>query len=175
MTFQGQGGAASEIAYSPHPGALAALEGEMFFGGTGELILSLAGNVRVVLANPAASGITLYVVRLDALSTAVGFAELFVNPTAGVPTVIRPINPANFGSGRAAKAQLFSDTNATTALGGGTDSGVSIGVGSNSLQRYELADTPLIVPPGVTMGVALPFSGAANATFNVWWFEAQSP
>lgn len=175
MTFTGEGGKPDEVAFSPHPGVLATLEGEMFFGGTGELTLTVAGNVRVVLSNPATSGLTCYVVRFDALSTAVGFAELLVNPTAGVPTAARPINPANLGSGRAAKAQLFSDTNSTTALSGGVDSGVSIGIGSNSLQRYDLMDTPLIVPPGAMLGVALPFSGTATATFNLWWFEAQAP
>lgn len=148
---------------------LAVLSGQVFLSGTGELTLSVAGNVRMVLQNPAGSGKQLYVEKLDVFSSAVGFAELLVNPTAGVPTAVRPANNVNFGSAAVAVGRVLADTSATTALSGGIDSGVSVGVGVNVLTRYELA--PIIVPPGVSLGIQLPFTGAANASVNIYWLE----
>lgn len=145
------------------------LSGQLFLAGTGNLTLSVAGNVRMVLQNPAGSGKSLYIVKLDAFATAVGFAELLVNPTAGVPTAARPVNNAMFGALTAAVGLLFADTSAATALSGGVDSGVSVGVGNNNLTSYPLP--PLVVPPGVSLGLALPFTGSANATVNLFWYE----
>lgn len=147
-----------------------AVSGELFLAGSGELALSVAGNVRLLLENPAASGKTLYVVRLDSFATAASFAELLVNPTAGLPAAERVANNVNLGSAIAAVGKVFADTSATTALSGGVDTGVSVGVGANVATPHPLP--PLILPPGSSLGLALPFTGAANASVNVYWYEA---
>lgn len=147
-----------------------ASNGEAFLGGTGMLTLTVAGNVRMLLSNPTGSGKTMYVSKLDVFSSAVGFGELFVNPTVGLPTVLMKSNNVYFGYPTTAVGTLHADTSTTTALSGGVDAGVSIGVGSNALTVYQLP--PIIIPAGVSLGIQLPFTGAANASVNAYWWEA---
>lgn len=143
--------------------------GDVFLSGTGEMTLSVAGNVRMLLSNPAGATKQLYLYKLDVFASAIGYAELFVNPTV-VPTVARRVNNVNFGSGVTAFGVIYADTNTTTALSGGIDSGISVGAAPNILTVYNLP--PIVIPPGVSLGLQLPFTGAATATVNAFWWEA---
>lgn len=164
---QGDGTVAEVVSTAPGPNQ--AVDGIMFLAGSGDLALAVAGNLSLTLQNPTGSGKSLYVTRLDVFATATGFAELLVNPTAGLPTVQRRVNNVNFGSSTVSVAVVMADTSTTTAMSGGIDSGVSVGAGVNALATYELP--PMVIPPGVTLGLALPFTGAASASVNLYWYE----
>lgn len=145
-------------------------EGKFFLAGSGKRTLSLAGNFRATLENPAASGKTLYVLRLSAFATATGWARLFINPTVGLPTAApRYELNAVLGHPNPAVAILRADTDATTALGGGTDTEMDLAVPAN--ERVEVDMPPLVVPAGNIVGINVPFAGAADSTMNVYWYE----
>lgn len=143
--------------------------GAVYLSGTGNIALSVAGNLRLTIANPTGSGKTLYIYRLSTYSSAAGFAGLFVNPTLGLPVGVRPVNNVYVGNPTVGKGVVNADENATTALGGGTDTGVTFGIPAGNHSIFDLP--PLIVPAGVTLGVNVPFTGAANATLNAYWYE----
>jgi hypothetical protein len=146
-----------------------AIGGTAFLTGTGNIAMSVAGNVRMTISNPAGSGKTVYIVRLSAFATAAAFGELLINPTAGLPVAARAVNNLLVGSAVAAVAQVKVDQSATTALSGGTDTGVAFAVPNGTMHIAELP--PLVIPPGVTLGIAVPFAGAANASVNVYHYE----
>lgn len=145
-------------------------EGKFFLAGSGKRTLSLAGNFRATLENPAGSGKTLYVVRLSAFATATGWARLFVNPTTGLPTAApRYELNAVLGHPNPAVAVLRADTDTTVALGGGTDTEIDLAVPAN--ERVEVDMPPLVVAAGNVVGINVPFAGAADSTMNVYWYE----
>lgn len=145
--------------------------GQFNLASSGRVTLAAAGNLRAVMQNPAGSGKTLSVVRLAAFTTATGYGSLYVNPTVGVPvTAARPAMNAVIGGGVPAVATLRVDTNLTVALGGGTDTGIVVGLPAGA--RTSLDFPPLIITPGVTLGINVPFTGAADATLSVYWFES---
>lgn len=144
--------------------------GRVMMAGSGMLNLSVAGNIRATFSNPAGSGKTISVVRLVAMATATGFATVRLNPTTGLPgSAARPVLNAIAGGGNAASAQLKVDTDPTTALGGGTDTGEVIGIPANNRVSIDLP--PLVLAPGVTLGIGIPFAGAANAAMSIYWVE----
>lgn len=144
--------------------------GFAFTGSSGKIDLSAAGNLRGTLANPAGSGRTIYLYTISTFSTAQGgFAHTYINPTAGLPTVLKSSNNNFIGHPRAAVGVVRVDVDALTALSGGTDTGLAIGIASNERAEIELA--PFIIPPGVTMGINIPFAGATSVTFNLNWWE----
>jgi hypothetical protein len=147
-----------------------AATGQFYMAGTGKLDLTVAGNVRAVIENPAGSGRTVHVVRMAGLATGVGWADLFVNPTAGVPTTVaRPVTNAIVGGGQPSVAVVRADTSAVTALGGGTATGVTLGVPSGA--RFSLDLPPLVLAPGAVLGVNDAFAGSASLALSVYWYE----
>jgi hypothetical protein len=144
--------------------------GRMYFGGSGKMSLAVAGNLRAVLQNPADSGRVMYVARMVVTTTAMGWADLFVNPTVGVPTSTpRPVTNAIIGQNTSPKGVIRADTDTTTALGGGWNTGVSIG--SPGGQRTNLDLPPFVLAPGVTLGFNNAFAGAADVSMSVFWWE----
>jgi hypothetical protein len=146
----------------------AAREGRAFVASTGRTTLSVAGNFRATLTNPAGSGRNLLVYRWSSMATNVGFARIRVNPTTGLPATVRP-SSAQLVGGAAAVGVLRSDTDATVALAGGTDTGIDIGIPPNG--RTVLDFPPMIVPPGNLLGVNVPFTGAADSVLTLYWVE----
>lgn len=143
---------------------------KFFLAGTGPLTLTVAGNARATIQNPAGSGVNVFLARLSVFSNAAGEANLFVNPTAGLPaTAPRPHLNAIVGAPGAA-AVIRADTDATTALSGGTDPGVALAFGASDRISVDLP--PLILSPGVTLGINIPISATASRTLAaVYWFE----
>lgn len=165
------GSLASPFVVTNQVSALAS-SGSVFLAGTGNLALTVAGNARLAFANPSGSGKTAFVFALSIMATASGFGELYVNPTAGVPTATRPANNVYIGNPAAAVCVVTADTNATTALSGGTDSGVAIGIAANTHETFLSDLPPLVVPAGITLGINVPFSATtSNTSVNVYWFE----
>lgn len=152
------------------PQTVAIQAGELFLAGSGELSLTVAGNARITVQNPSTSTKNVYIYRLDIFSSMAGFAELFVNPTTGLPSGVRPNNNLLIGNSTTANAIINADTNSTTALSGGTNTGVSIGAGANVLTSYPF-NPLMIIPPSVTVGVNVPFTGSANISINILWQE----
>lgn len=148
----------------------AAEQAKVYFAGSGRLTLSVAGNIRGALANPAGSTDNIHVLRMSGLGTAVGWATLLYNPTTGLPaTAARRVNN-NILSMAGDNSVLKVDTDTTTALGGGTDLGTVIGVPAG--RRFEINFAiPIVIPPGASLGVGIPFTGAADAAFSLYWYR----
>lgn len=142
--------------------------GSAYFGNSTLQTLAAAGNFRLTISNPSASGKTLYIYRLTGLTTATGFAHLYINPTAGLPATSRTVNNMLIG-GAAGVGTVASDTSAVTALSGGTDAGVDFGLPANA--RFSLDLAPLVVGAGVTLGINVPFTGAAQASVTAYWWQ----
>lgn len=156
--------------YTSPTSAKKVAEGRFFLAGTGRMTLSVAGNLRMELSNPAASGKNISVVRIAGLATATGWASIILNPTTGRPaSAARPVLNAVLGGGLAAVAQIKADTDATVPMAGGTDTGIVLGIPGGSRTQLDLP--PLIVAQGVTMGVNVPFAGAADSALSVYWIE----
>jgi hypothetical protein len=143
--------------------------GRGYIVGSGRVTLSVAGNVRGVVQNPAGSGRNVTVVGFSAFATAVGYAQLYENPTVGVPATasrtgmgLRPASDARVSTVRV-------DTNATTALSGGTDTGIVIGLPAGA--RTEIARIGKILAPGETLGISIPFTGSADLAFALYIAE----
>lgn len=142
--------------------------GRAFIVGSGHLTLSLAGSVRGLISNPVGSTVGLTVVGMTAFATAVGWAQLILNPTTGLPALTRPglaLNPAP----QVRQSQVGADTNTTTALGGGTDTGVIIGLPGGS--RIQVSPIGLVLAPGMSLGLQIPFTGSADAEFALYLVE----
>lgn len=144
-------------------------DGRVFGAGSGKLTLSAAGHVRSLLENPAGSGKLLNVFSLVAFTTGNAFGQLMVNPSTGLPTVAKTINNQRMLHPRVSVATLKVDTDLTVPLAGGTDTGQILGIGANSRQDVRLP--PMVVPPGISVGINVPFAGAAEASLNVYWWE----
>lgn len=144
--------------------------GRFYIVGTGRMSLSVAGNVRALIANPAGSGRIIGIAGIVVFGTATSWANIYKNPTAGLPaTAIRPVTNALIGPPTTpATVQVTADTNATTALSGGTDTGVVLGSGSGN---REPITAPFQLWPGQSIGFNVPFAGAADATISGWVAE----
>lgn len=148
----------------------------VFIGGSGELSLTAAGNFRFTIANPAASTKGIRIIRFDAFSSVAVFANLLVStPLAAFtnpPTVTKLSNNTVFGSPVVANGVISADTNLTTALGGGFNTGIAFGVAANILTSYSMDGIEnLFLAPGFAFGVNIPATVAANASLNVIWAE----
>ena len=145
-------------------------QGKFNIYGSGKISLAVAGNFRATLKNPATSGKTIKVHRISAFGTSTGWASILINPTTGLPvTAVRPSMNAIVGGGAAGIAEVKADSDTTVPLGGGTDTGIVLGVAGGT--RTELNLPPLIVAPGVTLGFNVPFAGAADVTLAVYATE----
>jgi hypothetical protein len=164
------GGAIAEemLALPSHASRVAT--GRFYMAGTGKRELAVSGHVRAVIQNPAGSGRTVSVVRLAGLATGVGWADLFLNPTTGVPTSApRPVTNALMGGGEAPVAVVRADTDAATALSGGTATGATLGIPSGA--PFPLDLPPLVLEPGATLGLTVAFGVAAALALSVYWYE----
>jgi hypothetical protein len=142
--------------------------GRAYIVGTGRIELSVAGNLRAVLSNPAGSGVVSTVVALSGQSSAQGWVQFFRNPTTGVPTVApRPVWRINPHRGAPAVSELRVDTSAVTALTG-EETGVTLGSPAGSRVEVKIG-LPLM--PGETFGVNIPFAGSAIAALAVYVVE----
>lgn len=155
------------IALSPTISRVAG--GRFYLAGSGQLTLAAAGNVRALIANPAGSGRNLSIVRVVVFATAVGYATVYINPTTGLPSGPRAPMNALVGGGEAAVGTVNIDTHLTTSLAGGVETSEVIGIPSNS--RISIDLPPFVLAPGVSLGINVPFAGAADAVMSAYWFE----
>ena len=156
--------------YTQNAVTAAVAKQSMFLAGSGRLTLAAAGNIRGTFTNPSGSGKTCYIVRLAGMSTATGYLGLRIAPTTGLPaTAARPTLNAVVGSATAPVGQLKVDTDLTTALGGGTDTGIVIGAPANT--RLQLDLPPIVIPAGAVLGLGATYAGAADMTLSIYWFE----
>ncbi len=148
----------------------AAEQGKVYFAGSGRITLSVAGNIRATLTNPATATTNIHVVKMAGFTTAITWAKLLLNPTTGLPaSAARPVNNNILGQPGDISV-LKVDTDATVALGGGTDMGADVGLPNAA--RWELEfNVPEVLAPGVTLGIAVPFTGSADATMSFFWYR----
>lgn len=154
-----------------HNGVTAAvIKGQQFTAGTGPLVLTVAGNIRATITNPTGSGKNVSIFRLVWFANAMGEANLFINPTVGLPaTAARPRLNAIAGLGGGV-GEVRADTDATTALSGGTSTGVVVGLGANTREAIDLP--PIVLTPGNTLGISVPISATSSRSLlTVLWFE----
>ncbi len=139
--------------------------------GTGTLTVVGAGNVRFTMENPSASAHKLTLIGVAIASTVTGFGTLLLNPTTGLPaSAARPALNAIVGGGNAAVAVVKADTNAVTALSGGTDTGVIIPAAANAFRELVLP-APVVLTPGVKLGLAVNLGASFTLTATVTFIE----
>lgn len=149
--------------YSVNAVTAAVAKQKFFVAGTGALVLTAAGDARCTVSNPTGSGVNVFLARLSLFSNAAGEASLLINPTTGLPaTAARPQLNAVIGAA-AGVAVVKADTDAVTALGGGTDTGVVLAFPAATRISVDLP--PFILSPGVTLGINIPVSAASSRTF----------
>lgn len=159
----------AEEVYTVSAVTAAVAQQRFFLAGSGRLSLSVAGNVRATIANPADSGRNMFLARLVSFGTGTAWATLLVNPTTGLPvTPARPHLNAIAGA-PGGVGVLKVDTDAATPLGGGVDTGIVLGSGANTRNPVDLP--PIILAPGVTLGINVPFAGAADIALSLYWLE----
>ena len=157
---------------APREAEIAYASGKMYSVGTGRQTLAAAGNVRAILQNPGGSGTLVKVVMISYWSSITAFWDTFRDPTAGVPvTAARPRLTLDQRADAAAKVGILrSDSSATTALGGGTDLGMTIPNGAGRENEVKL-DVPLVISPGQSFGFNGNFTGATDAVVNMIAYE----
>lgn len=144
-----------------------AYQEKCFLAGSGRLVLSVSGNVRGRIINPAGSGVNILVVDIAGFSTAAGWAELRLNPATGLPGGSRtPLNIRRLTSDALPVATVAVDTSATTPLAGGTPTSVMLGIPAGRRFREPVM---IELEPGEALGLNVPFAGAADMEMGVRW------
>lgn len=146
----------------------AVLQQRFFLAGSGRLTLAVAGNMRGVFTNPSGSGRRVSLVRVAAVSTVMAWMDLRLTPTTGIPASTRTPFNAVLG-GAAPVATLAADTNATTAVGGGTLLSSTLALPANARQSIDLP--PIVMSPGVSLGMNINLIAAADGSFSLYWIE----
>lgn len=151
--------------------AIAVGEARFFWAGIGKIALTAAGNLRSLIENPSGSGKKVMLARMTAFASAgPAWSMIYINPATGLPaTAARPVNNAIIANANPSVTIIRADTDLTVALGGGTDTGVAIGIPSG--ERVSLDLPPFVLLPGTTMGINNAFAGAADATMTIYWWE----
>lgn len=143
--------------------------GFAFVASSAKITAPPAGHFRVTLHIPSA-GRAIFIDRLVLfLSAGPAYGRLYVNPLVGLPTTDpRPVNNARIGSTTQSPVIMRADVSATEALSGGIDTGIEFGLlaGSNVIEL-----PPLSFQPGATVGLNIPFAGAADAVTTAYWYE----
>lgn len=142
--------------------------GRAFSASTSRLTLAAAGNFRATIQNPTGSGKNVFVYKLTGFATAIAWARLRVNPTTGLPATLRTNVNDFVGHPNTGVAVMRADTDLATALGGGSDSGIDIGIPNGTRWMIE---TLKVIPPGITLGINAPVAGASDAVITAYWFE----
>jgi hypothetical protein len=142
--------------------------GRAYIVSTGRVALSVAGNMRILIENPLAAPLT--VLGMAGMATAAAWATVYRNPTTGLPTSApRPHLRVNPLAGQAMSALVRVDVDATVALAGGENTGELIGLPGGT--RYQIPVFGVLIPPAQTLGVNVPFAGAADVSSTLYLVE----
>lgn len=148
--------------------------GQVYLGTTDVLNAGLGESIRATIENPAGSGVNILLVRLVATSEGAGqvvTSDTYINPDTNVPTTsFTPFN--TLVGGPAANGVFKADTGAGN-MSGGTLTDLHIALGG-SRERTEISlDAPVIVTPGVTLGIDIPLGATqtTNGAFAAYWIE----
>lgn len=139
--------------------------GLSYIHSSGNLPLSLAGNIRFLFQNPAGSGVMSNITAMAAFSSLANaiLPMMYLNPTAGVPTT-KGFATNVFLGGAQPKCQVFADSNLTTALSGGTQLlPFQIPQG-----RTVYSQLSMYLSPGQSLGVAIPVLAAGTVEVSVY-------
>lgn len=143
--------------------------GRAYITSTGKVALSVAGNLRVLISNPSTDTVVT-LAGLAGLATAAAWATIYRNPTTGLPaTAARPSLRVNPMRGQAPITIVRVDTDATVAMSGGENTGELIGLPGGT--RYHVPVLGAVIPPGETLGVNVPFAGAADVSCSLYIVE----
>lgn len=150
----------------------AARAGTLYRVSTGKITLGLAGQLRVTLQNPTASGKTLIVHKITAGQSVatITWATTYHNPATNLPTTTITAKNQLFtaaNSNNSSVAVFKADTHATDALSGGTTLTSFMLPGS---ARTDYTDV-LVLQAGVTLGLNIAFVGAADTEMVFYYVE----
>lgn len=146
------------------------IDGKAFTAGSGRINAGGATNVRGLLRNPAGSGKNLFLHSLVAMCTQTVFGELRINPNQNLPSAARLVANKKIG-GPAAVGLVDVDTSLVNPLGGGTLGSTALSLPANSRSEIRF-HMPYMLAPGISLGLAIPLTGAGDLSFNlVWWEE----
>jgi hypothetical protein len=145
--------------------------GRAYIVSTGRVALSVAGNMRILIENPLSAPLT--VLGMAGMATAAAWATVYRNPTSGLPTAPpRPHLRVNPTAGEGMSALVRVDVDATVALAGGENTGELIGLPGGT--RYQIPVFGVVVPATQTLGVNVPFAGAADVSCTLYLVEEGS-
>lgn len=143
--------------------------GLFYISGSGQISLTVGSNVRSTVRNPTGSGRLVHIVALETFATATAYGTVYLNPTTNLPdaTAERPKLSARPAIAPAPVVQVRANTGA--ALSGGTATGLIVPAAAGPARRIDLP--PITLDPGQSLGVNIPFSGAAETVFTVFVLE----
>lgn len=163
-------GVFAEEAFAHNSWSAAIGNGHAYLIGSGRISLSVAGNVRALISNPAGNTRGVVLLAVSSFGSGTSWATLYENPTVGLPAAaVRPRWRLNPTAGDAGTVEVSVDVDTTVALSGGTDTGIVLGLPGNS--RSEIGPVGKLILPGQSIGVAVPFAGAADVAFNLYITE----
>lgn len=139
-----------------------------FMAGSGRLSLAVAGNVRATLRNTS-SDRKLHLFQVTSFGTSAWWASLYINPSLGLPESAGRPHLNFIAGGPSGLGEIKVDTSATTVLAGGLSTGIVIAGQSNTREEIKY---PMVLMPGVTLGINIPFAGAADTSVTVAWGES---
>lgn len=141
--------------------------GTTFAGGSGVLTLTAILGANVSLSNPAGSGKKLYLYRLVANSSQPLNLTPVINPTTNLPTVAKVVANNFIGHPMVATGMLKAEVMAP--LVGGVASSLILHLPAGSREVVDLP--PFVIPPGVTLAVAVPAKNGATVNLDAFWWE----
>lgn len=148
-----------------------------YVASTGRVTLTAAGNFRVYFENPASSARNIVVTSLAAIDSGpLGWADLIINPTTGIPAeiaanVLTPLNAVILAADNApaSLAIMRRDTDLTVPLGGGRVA-LQLGIPGGGA-RTVFGQGGFVITPGSKLGINVAFAGAADAAMSVYYYE----
>ena len=147
--------------------------GNAFATSSGRVLSSAVGNWRGVLKNPATHTKNLFLYRAEVCANLpITYMMMSINPTTGLPGVTnrRYAYNVNFTSATTSPVTLDWDFDLATPLGGGIPTPFAFPVANDAgLLRFEFP--PLVIPPGISLGFNVSYSGIKEGSLLLWWWE----
>lgn len=144
-------------------------KGDIRVGTTGELSAGTGEGIQVTIDNPSDSGVEMVIFELVTFATSGPlYPHMFVNPDTGLPTTEKGIIDTNLDTDNSSNIILKADTG-STALSGGTDTGIEFGQNSNVVRR----DVFFKISPGTVVGFDIDSAaiGTAEGSMSIWFVE----
>lgn len=157
--------------YVSNPAEVDLMQGRAFIASTGKITTLQAQSVAVLFSNPATSGKAIVVSAITIMNdiTQATWADMFVNPTTGLPTIrIHMTKNAVFTVANNNNGSVLEVRAATGTLGGVP---ISLQLAVQPSHREVFSQAPFVIHPGVSVGLNLNFKGAGSGEVSAYYRE----